>query len=97
MGRSGAVRNRIYLESIDEEQNRRRWYRLSAEVDLFGGVVVCEWGRIGRRGRRLEKACATYREARKEIRRILRIRERHGYRRAAGPSRKRGIGEGERS
>lgn len=36
------IHDRVYLTSIDEARNRRRWYRASAEVTLFGGLVVRE-------------------------------------------------------
>lgn len=69
----------VYLESVDTGRNRRRWYRLTAEADLFGGRVVRRWGRIGSRGRRMEQACHTYAEAVREVERVLRVRCRHGY------------------
>lgn len=43
----------IYLESIDLEKNRRRWYMVTTGPGLFGQTVVREWGRIGSRGRRI--------------------------------------------
>lgn len=70
-----------YLESVDPDCNRQRWYRLCADWTLFGGRIVSEWGRIGRKGGRRVKECSTYREAMREVNRILRLRERHGYRR----------------
>ena len=41
----------IYLRSVDQSQNRYRWYTMHLQPCLFGGVdVVRRWGRIGRRG-----------------------------------------------
>lgn len=41
----------IQLKRIDPERNMRRFYRMTIQPDLFGGVsVVREWGRIGARG-----------------------------------------------
>lgn len=79
------MHDRIYLVSIDETRNRHRWYRVTAEVSLFGGLVIREWGRLGQKGRRLERPCASYADAVAEVRRVLRLRERHGYLPAVDP------------
>ena len=47
----GVVPLSIYLKRIDVTKNMRRFYRMSLQPDLFGGVdLVREWGRIGFRG-----------------------------------------------
>jgi predicted DNA-binding WGR domain protein len=44
----------VHLIRIDPARNMRRFYRLDAQPDLFGGfVVVREWGRIGARAGRM--------------------------------------------
>ena len=47
----GVVPPSIDLKRIDLTKNMRRFYRMSLQPDLFGGVdLVREWGRIGFRG-----------------------------------------------
>ena len=47
----GVVSPSIDLKRIDLTKNMRRFYRMSLQPDLFGGVdLVREWGRIGFRG-----------------------------------------------
>ena len=47
----GVVPLSIDLKRIDVTKNMRRFYRMSLQPDLFGGVdLVREWGRIGFRG-----------------------------------------------
>jgi predicted DNA-binding WGR domain protein len=42
----------LHLRRIDPARNMRRFYRLSIEPDLSGGVMLMkEWGRFGARGR----------------------------------------------
>ena len=74
------MKSTIYLESIDPKRNRHRWYRIEAEVTLFGGVVRREWGRVGQKGRRIERDIESYQEAIFQIKRIMDVRKKHGYR-----------------
>lgn len=47
----GVVPPSIDLKRIDLTKNMRRFYRMSLQPDLFGGVdLMREWGRIGFRG-----------------------------------------------
>ncbi|MEA1867289.1 MAG: WGR domain-containing protein [Thermodesulfobacteriota bacterium] len=73
------MKNTIYLESIDPKRNRHRWYRIDAELTLFGGVVRREWGRVGQKGRRVERTLESYQEAVLQIKRIMDVRKKHGY------------------
>ena len=73
------MRSVIYLESIDPKRNRHRWYRIDAELTLFGGVVRREWGRVGQKGRRIEHELKSYQEAVLQIKRIMQTRKKHGY------------------
>jgi len=73
------MRSVIYFESIDPGRNRRRWYRIDADVTLFGGVVRREWGRVGQKGRRIEHELKSYQEAIFQIKRIMQTRKKHGY------------------
>lgn len=44
----------VDLKRIDPELNMRRFYRMSLQPDLFGGIdLVREWGRVGCRGQLL--------------------------------------------
>jgi predicted DNA-binding WGR domain protein len=67
------------FECIDPERNHNKFYELSVEMLLFGPTVTRRWGRIGcRRPRTLSKDYETSEEAKREIRVILRRRERRG-------------------
>ena len=70
------MRSVIYFESIDPERNRHRWYRIDAELTLFGGVVRREWGRVGQKGRWVQHDVESYQEA---VQQIKRTRKKHGY------------------
>ena len=73
------------FECIDPERNHRKFYELSVDMLLFGPTVTRRWGRIGsRRARTLSKDYETWEEAKREIRAILRKRERRGYREMGG-------------
>ena len=51
--RNGSSRS-VDLRRIDASLNMRRYYHMSLQPDLFGGVdLVREWGRIGCRGQSL--------------------------------------------
>ena len=73
------MKSTIYLESIDPKRKRHRWYRIDAELILFGGVVRREWGRVGQKGRRVERELESYQEAILQIKRITQTRKKHGY------------------
>ena len=69
------------FECVDPEKNHNKFYELTAEMLLFGPTVTRRWGRIGcRRPRTLSKDYETWEEAKREIKAILRKRERRGYR-----------------
>lgn len=72
----------ILFHCIDPAKNRRRFYRLSVERDLFGAVImVREWGRIGRPGRIALASFSAYAEAVDAMRRQASRKERRGYHR----------------
>lgn len=53
IGESQAMTD-VDLKRIDPALNMRRFYRMSLQPDLFGGVdLIREWGRMGRRGQSL--------------------------------------------
>ncbi|MFD1798108.1 WGR domain-containing protein [Paracoccus aurantiacus] len=68
------------LIRIDWTENMRRFYRIEASADLFGGVLLIrEWGRIGSRGQRLSQWCANPAEAEIATAALLRAKLRRGY------------------
>ena len=70
----------MYLKSIDPGSNRFRWYGMALQPNLFGGIdVVCSWGRIGQRGREKGYRCENEAIAKAVMKRVARIRARHGY------------------
>ena len=75
------------LYRIDESRNKRRFYRLDVQPDLFGHwLFVREWGRIGRRGQSRIMSFASGEEARAACERQHRARMRRGYAEAQGRS-----------
>ena len=74
------MKSTIYLKSIDPKRNQHRWYRIDAELTLFGGVIRREWGRVGQKGRGVQHDIKSYHEAVLQIKRILDVRKKHGYR-----------------
>ncbi len=63
---------------------RDRFYRTVVWADLFGGVsLVREYGQVGRPGRMHLDPQGDRPSARKRMARLIREKERHGYRRIA--------------
>jgi predicted DNA-binding WGR domain protein len=74
-----------HFECADPERNHKKFYKLAVGMLLFGPTVTRRWSRIGsRRPRTLSKDYETWEEAKREIRGILRRRERRGYRAIEG-------------
>ena len=68
------------LTSINPEENRNRYYHITVQPGLFGGfTVIREWGRIGTKGKHKTQTFETEKQTEKEIQKVLRVRERHGY------------------
>lgn len=70
----------IDLRCIDSERNKRRFYRMTVQRNLFGEwELLREWGRIGRKGRvrldRFDQAVA----AAEALRKMARMKARRGY------------------
>ena len=69
-------------KSINPDKNRFRFrfYSMYIERSLFGEFILsCTWGRIGTRGRTKNIIFDTLDECMRELKRIMRVRERHGY------------------
>ena len=70
----------ILLTRIAPAQNMRRFYRIEASPDLFGGIqIIRHWGRIGTRGQSLPRWCATEAAAHILVGTLPRARLRRGY------------------
>ena len=68
------------LQSIDPARNRRRFYAMSVQRDLFGDwVLVREWGRIGRPGRVRLDHHHSVRAALDAMRALSTQKQRRGY------------------
>ena len=71
--------NRLLMR-LDPGLNMRRFYRIEASADLFGGLqVIRHWGRIGTRGQSLTRWCETEAEAQHFTETMLRAKRRRGY------------------
>ena len=70
----------IHLECIDPSRNRRAFYEIRAETDLFGLIIIRRWGRIGTRGHPpLKMRFKTQDELQEEFDRILAVRLSRNY------------------
>ena len=71
----------IDLKRIDPSLNMRRFYRISVQPDLFGGVnLVREWGRIGYRGQMLVEQHDDEGRAVNALMKLSATKKRRGYR-----------------
>lgn len=70
----------IDLKRIDPSLNMRRFYRMSVQPDLFGGVsLVREWGRIGCRGQVLVEQHEDEGMAVSALVKLSAVKKRRGY------------------
>jgi predicted DNA-binding WGR domain protein len=70
----------LFLASVDPARNRRRFYALSVERDLFGEwSLVRQWGRIGRPGRLRCDLYPSAGAALDALGRLARQKRRRGY------------------
>ncbi len=75
----------VDLKRIDPSCNMRRFYLMSVQLDLFGGVsLVREWGRMGCRGRVLIEQHADEPRAINALMKLSAKKQRRGYRLRAG-------------
>lgn len=64
-----------YLECIIPSMNRRAFYLIQAEVDLYGFMLIRKWGRIGTKGRRpLKVRFENKEDLLAEFARVLKVR-----------------------
>lgn len=75
-----AAPNCVELKRIDLSLNMRRFYRMSLQLDLFGGIdLVREWGRIGSRGQCLIERHACQHEAVSSMLGLETTKRKRGY------------------
>lgn len=76
----------LTLQRIEPARNVARYYCLSIEPALFGGVaLVRRWGRLGTHGRRRIELHADAAAARAAFGKLAAAKRRRGYRPAGGP------------
>jgi predicted DNA-binding WGR domain protein len=70
----------VHFVSVDLAENRRRFYTLTWQPDLWGGgALVRSWGRVGRQGQQLVEPFPTRETAQLAIDRLVRRRLQRGY------------------
>jgi predicted DNA-binding WGR domain protein len=71
----------VHLHRIDPERNMHRFYLLSVQPTLFGGVsVIRNWGRIGSSGQTMVQTFEAEDDAAAALLRVEREKRRKGYR-----------------
>jgi predicted DNA-binding WGR domain protein len=70
----------LYVERVAPQKNMARFYALTVQPTLFGGVsVVRAWGRIGTRGQQMVQLFDNESEAVSLFLNVLREKRRRGY------------------
>lgn len=70
----------LHLRRINPDRNMRRFYTLTIQPTLFGGVsLVRNWGRIGTNGQSIMKTFDDPRDADDALSCLERIKRRRGY------------------
>lgn len=70
----------VHLRRVDATRNMRRFYLLSLQPTLFGGIaVVRNWGRIGTSGQTMMQTFDDSARAGEAFDRLKRIKRRRGY------------------
>ncbi|GMO50294.1 WGR domain-containing protein [Bradyrhizobium ottawaense] len=70
----------LHLRRIDTTRNMRRFYLLSIQPTLFGGVsLIRDWGRIGTTGQTMVQTFDASAEAGEAFGRLERAKRRRGY------------------
>ncbi|WP_312224100.1 WGR domain-containing protein [Rhizobium rhizoryzae] len=71
----------VHLHRIDAERNMHRFYLLTVQPTLFGGVsVIRNWGRIGSSGQTMVQTFEAEDDAAAALLRVEREKRRKGYR-----------------
>lgn len=70
----------VHLRCVDSARNKRRFYVISVEPTLFGGMsLVRHWGRIGTIGRLRVDMFETMPDALMALTRLEQSKRRRGY------------------
>lgn len=70
----------IHLERIDAAQDMWRFYSITTQPTLFGGVsVIRSWGRIGSGGQTMMETFDQSDDAKASFSRLERTKRRRGY------------------
>lgn len=70
----------VHLRCIDPSRNRRRFYHMTVQRNLFGEwVLMREWGRIGRAGRLKSEQFGQAVLATEKLSALIRQKTRRGY------------------
>src|SRR5438045_1518600 len=70
-----------YVHFVSVSENRRRFYTLTWQPDLWGGgALMRNWGRLGRQGQQCVAPFPTREAAQLAIDRLIRRRLTRGYR-----------------
>lgn len=70
----------LHLRRIDATRNMRRFYLLSIQPTLFGGVsLIRNWGRIGTSGQVMMRSFEDGAKASEAFERLERAKRRRGY------------------
>ncbi|WP_313292395.1 WGR domain-containing protein [Rhizobium rhizoryzae] len=70
----------VHLHRIDAERNMHRFYLLTVQPTLFGGVsVIRNWGRIGSSGQTMVQTFEAEDDAAAALLRVEREKRRKGY------------------
>ncbi|OPH81401.1 WGR domain-containing protein [Nitrobacter vulgaris] len=78
----------LCLRRIDPTRNMRRFYVLSTQPNLFGGVsLVRNWGRIGTFGQSMVETFHDAEDADEALNRLERAKRRRGYRETSATER----------
>jgi predicted DNA-binding WGR domain protein len=73
-------RHPLHLRRIDPARNMRRFYLLSIQPTLFGGVsLIRNWGRIGTNGQTMMQTFDDSTDAGDALGRLERAKRRRGY------------------
>jgi|ASRR01.1.fsa_nt_gi predicted DNA-binding WGR domain protein len=71
----------IHLKCIDPARNKKRYYSLSLQANLFGEIsLIRHWGRLGsKRGQSKTDFYPNGREAQTAMQALIRQKQRKGY------------------
>jgi len=70
----------VQLQRVRPEKNERRFYAMTAALDLFGeAILIRNWGRIGTGGRLRRDLCTDLNAAGEALNDLARQKRQRGY------------------